>query len=583
MIRRPSIRRTLAALGLATGIALLLPSGSAEAHPLGNLTSNTAAAVTVAPDGVAVAYVLDLAELPTLQARQTMDTDRDGTVSAAEGNVYRDAECAGLAAGLRIVADGTALPLQSTAGTLSFPPGQAGLVTTRLECSLHAASRFDRSVALVVDDTNLADHVGWREITAVGDGMQLTTDLASVSSSAALTAYPKGVSPERVVHGDLTARPGGPRLAGSASDPAAASSSTPQARGADGLTERFQRLVGSHRLTAGLFVLVVGLSFVLGAFHALAPGHGKTLMAAAVVARRGTTRQIVGIGATVTLTHTAGVLALGTVIWLSDAVAPDRLLPWLTVASGLLVAGLGITLLVRRFVLGQVGHGHHHLFGDHDHGPLGHDHDGHDHPHPHPHDDHGHDHDPGHVHEHGHEPALALVGGGSSVPAHPLAHDDHEHGHLDHHSHDHHGHDHGADDHGHDHPHPHAHDHPHPRSHERGRPDRELAPALSRRWVVTMGIAGGLVPTPSALVVLLGATALGRAWLGVVLVTIYGLGMATTLLVAGVAMVRLQSWLEHHWYDRAWLKFTMRVAPVFTAVVLVVGGTSIVVRGALGV
>jgi len=98
-----------------------------------------------------------------------------------------------------------------------------------------------------------------------------------------------------------------------------------------------------------------------------------------------------------------------------------------------------------------------------------------------------------------------------------------------------------------------------------------------------MGIAGGLVPTPSALVVLLGATALGRAWLGVVLVTIYGLGMATTLLVAGVAMVRLQSWLEHHWYDRAWLKFTMRVAPVFTAVVLVVGGTSIVVRGALGV
>lgn len=98
-----------------------------------------------------------------------------------------------------------------------------------------------------------------------------------------------------------------------------------------------------------------------------------------------------------------------------------------------------------------------------------------------------------------------------------------------------------------------------------------------------MGVAGGLVPTPSALVVLLGATALGRTWLGVVLVGVYGIGMATTLLLAGLLLVRLQSWLERNWFDRAWLRLGMRLAPVVTASVLVLGGISIVIRGAVEV
>lgn len=98
-----------------------------------------------------------------------------------------------------------------------------------------------------------------------------------------------------------------------------------------------------------------------------------------------------------------------------------------------------------------------------------------------------------------------------------------------------------------------------------------------------MGIAGGLVPTPSALVVLLGATALGRAWLGVVLVAVYGIGMAATLLAAGIALVKLQSWLERRWYGTRWLDLTLRFAPVVTAVALMAGGLSIAARGAIGV
>ena len=95
-----------------------------------------------------------------------------------------------------------------------------------------------------------------------------------------------------------------------------------------------------------------------------------------------------------------------------------------------------------------------------------------------------------------------------------------------------------------------------------------------------MGVAGGLVPTPSALLVLLGAAALGRTWFGVMLVGAYGLGMATTLVIAGVVLVRLQGWLERHWFASPWLRVTMRFAPIATAGLLMAGGLSVALRGA---
>ncbi len=79
--------------------------------------------------------------------------------------------------------------------------------------------------------------------------------------------------------------------------------------------------------------------------HALAPGHGKTVIAAYLVGQRGTPRQAVWLGATVTATHTAGVLLLGAVLSLTTVPAPERLLPATEIASGLLLAGVGGYLL----------------------------------------------------------------------------------------------------------------------------------------------------------------------------------------------------------------------------------------------
>jgi nickel/cobalt transporter (NicO) family protein len=152
------------------------------------------------------------------------------------------------------------------------------------------------------------------------------------------------------------------------------------------------------------------------------------------------------------------------------------------------------------------------------------------------------------------------------------------------HPHDHGAHDHGAHDHG-------AHEHPHdhePHQHEPHQHDHlpATAPAvpdgtISRRGLVAMGLAGGLLPSPSAVLVLLGAIALGHPWFGVALVVAFGLGMATTLAVVGVVVMRLRERAERRLALRPGSRATavLRLAPLLTAVVVVGLGAALATRG----
>src|SRR5439155_23588071 len=98
-------------------------------------------------------------------------------------------------------------------------------------------------------------------------------------------------------------------------------------RGIDRPTQAFMSLVAHRRLTAPFGLLALALALVLGAVHALAPGHGKSVMAAYLVGPRGSVRQAATIGLTVTATHTAGVLVLGLALPPSAVIVPERLYP----------------------------------------------------------------------------------------------------------------------------------------------------------------------------------------------------------------------------------------------------------------
>src|SRR5690242_443631 len=140
-----------------------------------------------------------------------------------------------------------------------------------------------------------------------------------------------------------------------------------------------------------------------------------------------------------------------------------------------------------------------------------------------------------------------------------------------------HHHDHG---HSHDHDHHHGHSHEHPHDHH-GHPHPQPSRQVGRLSLVGMGIAGGLVPSPSALIVLLGAVGLGRTAFGVLLVLAYGAGMAAMLTAAGLVLVRMRDrWASR---PRRTLARLAALAPTGTAALVLCVGLGLAGRAALGV
>lgn len=496
------MKRLLAVAALTVGTSALL-GGVASAHPLGNFTVNTYSGIQVAEHELRVDYVIDMAEIPTFQARAAVDTNGDGQLAGTEFEAYAASACKSSAGGMTAAVNGATVALAVDRSRAEQRPGQAGLPTMRVSCALSGAVRGLRTGSVITyANHNFDGRIGWHEVTAIGDGTTITSaDVPARSTSARLTAYPKDLlkSPLDVRSARLVVRPGGP-----ASGPVADRGPTSVLpRGVDAATTAFSAFVGRRHLGLGVGLAAVALALLLGAVHAVAPGHGKTVMAAYLVGRHSSLRSALTVGATVTATHTAGVLALGILLSVSSAFAPERLFPVLGLVSGLMLVGIGAWLL-RGALQGRTA-GHSHGAGHHHH----------EHPHPDgtssPHSDAG-EHSDGHPHPHPHVPA--------AVP--------------------------------------------------------------SRRSLVVMGLAGGMVPSPSALVVLLGAIALHRAWFGVLLVVCYGLGMASTLTMAGLLLVRGRSWLDRR-QPAQWSARFARALPVGTAGLITLVGLGLALRAAAAV
>jgi ABC-type nickel/cobalt efflux system permease component RcnA len=347
------VKRLALLIGL---VAALAAPAAANAHPLGNFTVNRYSGIELSGDRVYVKYVLDMAEIPAFQERQKITDEQ----------AYERDLAARIGRGLDLRLDGRKVALKPLDHALAFPPGAAGLRTLRFEAVYSAAASSGR---LELRDTNFANRIGWKEVVlSARDGASASvSSVPSTSVSHELAAYPKDLlsSPLEVTTATAAVEPGD----GPGSPPQLESRAQLSARAAVRATGDggFASLIARDDLGVGVILISLALAFFWGSAHALSPGHGKAIVTAYLVGQRGKPRHAAALGLIVTATHTIGVFTLGFVtLGLSQFIVPEQLYPWIGLVSGLLVIGVGASVLlgrVRHRRAQSNGHQHHHSHG----------------------------------------------------------------------------------------------------------------------------------------------------------------------------------------------------------------------------
>ena len=428
-----------------------------------------------------------------------------------------------MAKALLLEINGRRLELKPESQEIIFPPGAGGLPTMKIGILYKALLPAESNAGQYLinyRDGNFAGRAGWKEIIATAEpGVKiLNSSVAETDRSSQLSNYPTALmdSPPQELGASVsftipavTARSAGARTANQPAPEQQADAAQVQSEGqylsqlstksksteriengpdlplpagAEGTQapapdvaqpaeraavqvhankqptpqNRFTELITTKQWGWGVVLTALAVAVGLGGFHALEPGHGKTLVAAYLVGSQGTMKHAFLLGLIVTAVHTAGVYFLGAAtLYAARYVMPEQLYPWLGVVSGVLITGLGAVLFARRYLGDKDLTSHHH------------------------HRDRGH---AAHQHHHG---------------------DD-----LHHHRHARHRHGTKRD--------------------------------VSVRELMALGVSGGIVPCPAALVVLLSAVSMQRIGLGLLLIVAFSVGLAAVLIVIGLLMVYAQ-------------------------------------------
>ena len=530
-------RASLGLLLTAAFAAPLAARADTVASLLGNFTINQFCGLRVANTAVEVHYVVVFGQLPALRELHSADADGDGVTSQAERDAYIGKLAPGLAEGLSLRVDGMKVPLRATRWTSSLPTEQGGF---SLRVDVDFAGELPPAVSdstrtLDFTNQNYAGRMGWHEIVVKpASGVQVfNTNAYSTSLTGGLTealqSLPAaGPLDERAVHlsfGDnapldaklLTGRPRSDAIVASSTAPVP--SRTGAAKSENGwITHRTRQLVdaisGPH-VQLRIAVLALLGALLLGAVHALSPGHGKTIVGAYLIGSRGTPRHALFLGLTVTITHTLGVFALGfATLYASRYVVPERLFPILSLVSAVLVLVMGVVLLIQRGrvarqALAEASSARSSTF------------------------------------QFVRSERAALVGARGLIFA-PASYVDftvHSHGGGPLHSH---------------------------------LPPGASGEKVTWRSLLTLGISGGLVPCPSAMVLLLAAVALDKTAYGMLLVVAFSVGLAITLTLVGLAFLYARNRFRRPSATNRWA----HLLPVASACTIMVVGIALCV-GAL--
>jgi ABC-type nickel/cobalt efflux system permease component RcnA len=542
---RANFYMQLKSLRLVFCIAVMsLLTVAACAHPMGNFSVSHYSKIDLQSQKIVIHYFIDLAEIPAYQELQqaSIEAAPNSEIDPSSPAIIRllANRGAGLGTGLILRLDGNPVMLRLVSSGVIFPPGAGGLPTMKMGFVYEAIypPNIDRA-HLQVDfaDNNYQGHSGWKEIIAISStGRLISSTAPSTDRSKELSNYPTDLlsSPPQTLEASLQAslatvpptitadnpvaaahlkedsraavqhaprspQPNQPVIANNHSGlPLQARASATGAQKSPGVknspndvppsvssslslaanqqkTPRnmFTELITQQKLSLWFLFTAGIIAIGLGALHALEPGHGKTIVAAYLVGSRGTARHAVLLGMIVTVSHTAGVFALGAItLYASRYIVPEQLYPWLGVFSGVTIAGLGCYMFLRRWTGTATDHSH----------------------------------VPGSSQAHwpfGRKSQMVTEESGQLLL------------------------------------------------------EEAVAKKVSLTQLFTLGITGGIIPCPAALIVLLSAFALHRIALGFFLIVAFSIGLAAVLIGFGMAMVYARRLMTHLQIDgpltRRWL------------------------------
>jgi nickel/cobalt exporter len=478
---------------------------------LGNFTINQYCGLHVAAGSVRLHYVVVFGQLPALRELHLADADGNGVTSQTERDAYVGQLVPGFANDFDLRVDGAPVPLRPVQWTSSLPTEQGGFslrIDVDFAAPLPAAIGSARS--LEFSNQNYAGRMGWHEIVVQGAADVAVFDTNAYSTSLtggltdALQSLPSaGPLDERSVRMTISARapPHATLLAARGEGTAARANTVAVKSNEDSVTaaegawitrhtRQLVEAISGPRLAPQVTALALLGALLLGAVHALSPGHGKTIVGAYLIGSRGTPRHAVFLGLTVTVTHTIGVFALGfATLYASRFMVPERLFPVLNLISAVLVLGMGVILLFQRGRVARRALSKSRSMGETVFYPVG---------------------------------QLASAAAHRSIMA-PAAQ--------------------WAD------PTLHSHGGGPPHSHL---PPGAAAEKVTWRSLLTLGISGGLVPCPSALVLLLAAVALNKIAYGMLLVLAFSIGLAITLTLIGLTFLYARNRFRRPSVDARW-------------------------------
>ena len=496
---------------------------------MGNFSVNHYSKLYLRKTGTELTYVMDLAEIPSFQLMGQWNIERQDHGQLADRAQSQAKEWLN---SVVLEQNGQRIPFQIKSVTPIASEGAAGMPVLRILIHAEAASQPGE---FTYTDGNFPGRAGWKEIVVDHDPTVVlrNSSRSNEDVSKGLTYYPTdpSVTPPQDLEARVEWSPVTPATKsqtspikrdlaavaalGAPKPPPAESFSQQQPDGAGSVSrgDFLSRMLQRKEIGMGTILLGILAAFGLGALHAMSPGHGKTIVAAYLVGSRGTLKHAALLGFVVTFTHTFIVFLLGLgMLFFQRYTVPEKIFPILGSISGMSIVAIGVMLLYQRAK----------ALLDSGAGPS-HSHAGYF-----------------HAHESGEGvgPVQTRIGQlrAAESPEIVGATGPDRSGEFVH--------SHGGSTHSH-----------------------MIEGKITPGCLIALGISGGLVPCPSALILMLSAIALGHAGLGLILLVGFSAGLAIVLMAFGILAVYARHMLPN---SEEHVKAPLfRLIPIFSSVVVI--------------